>query len=132
MKSRCCADGMVRIDLLTRLLSLVKAPPRLPELLFAAVLIWLFATGQGWTVLLADGDTGWHIRNGERIIDTRVVPHSDPFSFGSEGHPWFAWEWGADVLFAALFRQGGLKAVSVFCGIIVAGYVSLLFRHMVW
>ena len=94
---------------LDRLRSLIKTPPRIPELLFAAVLIWLFATGQGWSVLLADGDTGWHIRNGEQIIDTRSVPHCDPFSFGSAGHPWFSWEWLSDVLFAALFRIGGLE-----------------------
>jgi hypothetical protein len=115
-----------------RMLSFLKTPPRIPELLFAAVLIWLFAAGQGWQVLLADGDTGWHIRNGERIIDTRTVPHSDPFSFGSGGHPWFAWEWLSDVLFAALFRRGGLKAVTVLCGIVIAASVSVLLRHMLW
>jgi hypothetical protein len=114
------------------MLSLAKAPPRIPELLFAAVLIWLFATGEGWSVLLADGDTGWHIRNGEQIIDTGSVPHRDSFSFGSAGHPWFSWEWLSDVLFAELFRKGGLRAVAVFCGIVIAASVSVLFRHMVW
>jgi hypothetical protein len=117
---------------LDRMLSFIKTPPRIPELLFAAVLIWSFAFGQGWSALLADGDTGWHIRNGEQIIDTRSVPHSDAFAFGSAGHPWFSWEWMSDVLFAALFRKGGLKAVSVFCGIVIAASVSVLFRHMVW
>jgi hypothetical protein len=111
--------------------SLIKAP-RIPELLFAAVLIWLFATGQGWSVLLADGDTGWHIRNGEQIIETGTVPHRDAFSFDSAGHPWFSWEWLSDVIFARLFRTGGLKAVAVFCGILIAASVSVLFRHMVW
>ena len=114
------------------MLSFCKSPPRIPELLFAAVLIWLFATGQGWTVLLSDGDTGWHIRNGERIIDTRAVPRLDPFSFDSTAHPWFSWEWLSDVLFATLFRTGGLKAVSIFCGIAIAASISLLFRHVVW
>jgi hypothetical protein len=115
-----------------RILTLIKNPPRIPELLFAAVLIWMFATGQGWTVLLADGDTGWHIRNGEQIIDTRTVPYSDAFAFGSAGRPWFSWEWLSDVMFAALFRGGGLKAVSVFCGIVIAASISILFRHMAW
>jgi len=114
------------------MLSFLKTPPRIPELLFAAVLIWLFATGQGWSVLLADGDTGWHIRNGERIIDTRSVPHSDPFSFGSHERLWFSWEWLSDALFAALFRKGGLKAVAIFCGIVIAASVSVVLRHMLW
>ena len=60
-------------------------PPRVPELLFAAVLVWLFATGQGWSVLLSDGDTGWHIRNGEQILATSHVPYRDAFGFGSAG-----------------------------------------------
>lgn len=115
-----------------RIRSLIGTPPRVAELLFLAVLIWLFATGQGWSVLLADGDTGWHIRNGEQILATRSVPHSDPFSFATSGHPWFAWEWLSDVLFAALFRLGGLKAVTVFCGLVIAASVTVLFRHMVW
>jgi hypothetical protein len=114
------------------MLSFVKTPPRIPELLFAAVLIWLFASGQGWSVLLADGDTGWHIRNGERIIDTRSVPHADPFSFGTGERAWYSWEWLSDVLFAALFRRGGLKAVAIFCGIAIAASVSVVFRHMLW
>jgi hypothetical protein len=114
------------------MLTFFKTPPRVPELVFAAVLIWMFAMGQGWSVMLADGDTGWHVRNGERIIDTRSVPYIDPFSFGSGSHPWFAWEWLSDVLFAVLFRQDGLKAVAWFCGITIAASVSLLLRHMLW
>ena len=114
-----------------RILTFIQSPPRIPELVFAAVLVWLFATGEGWSVLLADGDTGWHIRNGERIIDTGVVPHSDVFAFGSAGRPWFSWEWMSDVIFALLFRSGGLKAVTVFCGITIAFSVSVLFRHMI-
>jgi hypothetical protein len=114
------------------MMSFFKTPPRVPELVFAAVLIWMFALGQGWSVMLSDGDTGWHIRNGERMIDTRSVPRLDPFSFGSGEHPWFAWEWLSDVLFAALFRRAGLKAVAWFCGIVIAASVSLLLRHMLW
>jgi hypothetical protein len=112
-------------------LSRIAYPPRIPELLFAAVLVWLFATGQGWSVLLADGDAGWHIRNGEQILDSGRVPYTDVFAFGSEGHSWFAWEWLSDVLFAGLFRMCGLKGVSVCCGIVIAATVSILFRHMI-
>jgi hypothetical protein len=115
-----------------RLLSWFKTPPRIPEIVLASVLVWLFASGDGWTVLLADGDTGWHIRNGEQIIDTRTVPHRDAFSFGSADHPWYAWEWLADVVFAILFRRGGLQAVAIFCGIVIAASVSVLLRHIFW
>ena len=112
--------------------SLIKTPPRIHELVFAAVLLWMFAAGEGWSVLLADGDTGWHIRNGEQIIDTGHVPDRDAFAFDSGEHPWFAWEWLSDIVFAALFRVNGLKAVSVFCGIMIAASASILFRHLAW
>jgi hypothetical protein len=133
MKTRVSADkSLSAVCRLCPMSWLIKPAPRIPELLFAAVLIWLFATGQGWSVLLADGDTGWHIRNGEQIIDTRSVPQRDTFSFDSAAHTWFSWEWLSDVLFAALFRKGGLKAVAVFCGIVLAASVSVLYRHIVW
>lgn len=99
------------------MLPFIKTPPRIPELLFAAVLIWMFVTGQGWSVMLSDGDTGLHIRLGESILATGSALHHDPYSFGSAEHPYFAWEWLSDVLFAVLFRHGGLKAVTLFAAL---------------
>jgi hypothetical protein len=106
--------------------------PTIPDLLFCAILLWLFAAGTGWSVLLADGDTGWHIRNGEEILKCRCVPHADAFAFGSEGRPWFAWEWLSDALFALLRRAGGLKGLVLFAGVTIALVPSVLFRHMRW
>ena len=45
--------------------------PSLSDCLFLTILLWVFAAGSGWSVLLADGDTGWHIRAGEYILDAR-------------------------------------------------------------
>lgn len=103
--------------------------PSLSDFLFLAILIWLFvATPGGWSSLLADGDTGWHIRTGDYILDHRAIPHHDIFSFSKPGQTWFAWEWGADVVFALLVRAGGLKALVLFCGVLIALFVTLLFR----
>ena len=106
--------------------------PSLSDCLFLAILLWVFVLGSGWSVLLADGDTGWHIRTGEYILDTRSVPANDLFSFSKAGQPWFAWEWGSDVLFAALHRAWGLKGVVVFSGLLLSFSATLLFRYMVW
>src|SRR5205085_9547162 len=97
-----------------------------------AILLWVFAAGSGWSVLLADGDTGWHIRTGDYILDTRSVPVRDLFSFSKPGEPWFAWEWLSDVIFALLHRAWGLKAVAVFAGLVLSLAATLLFRHMIW
>jgi len=106
--------------------------PSLSDCLFLAILVWVFALGSGWSVLLADGDTGWHIRTGEYILDTRSVPAHDLFSFSKSGQPWLAWEWGSDVIFGALHRAWGLKGVVVLSGVVLALSATLLFRSMLW
>ena len=75
--------------------------PSLPDLFFLALLLAAFTQPQGLWSLLSDGDTGWHIRTGELVLNTGRVPAADPFSFSRPGAPWFAWEWLADVVFAA-------------------------------
>lgn len=107
--------------------------PSLSDCLFLAVLVWLFATGSGgWAGLLADGDSGWHIRTGEWILEHGKVPQTDLFSFSKEGQPWFAWEWLTDVLFAKLHAMAGLKGLVVFAALVIACYGTILFRHLIW
>ena len=59
--------------------------PSLSDWLFAALIAWLFIAGSGWSTLLADGDTGWHIRTGEYILDNHRLPEADLFSFSRAG-----------------------------------------------
>ena len=98
-----------------------------------ALMAWLFVCGaNGWKALLMDGDTGWHIRTGEYILAHHAVPTQDLFSFSKAGQPWFAWEWLTDVLFAGLFRIGGLKAIVLFAGVMIGAYATVLLRYAVW
>ncbi|HLM97649.1 MAG TPA: hypothetical protein VK335_00100 [Bryobacteraceae bacterium] len=106
--------------------------PSLSDCLFLAILLWGFAAGSGWSVLLADGDTGWHIRTGEYILRTHSVPTRDLFSFSKASQPWFAWEWLSDVTFAVLHHFWGLKGVVVFTGLVLSLAATLLFRYAVW
>jgi hypothetical protein len=79
-----------------------------------------------------DGDTGWHIRVGEYILDHRAVPTHDLFSFSKPGAPWFAWEWLTDVLYGTLFRLAGLKAIVLWAAVIIAAYSTVLLRYALW
>jgi hypothetical protein len=85
--------------------------PALSDLAFLMPILVLFwcTTGVGW--LLADSDTGWHIRTGEWILQNHRVPRADIFSFTRAGKPWFAWEWLSDVLMATVHRSGGLAGI---------------------
>lgn len=78
--------------------------------------------------LFRDSDTGWHIRTGERILDSRQIPSRDPFSFSRPGEPWTAWEWGADLLMALLHRAGGLAGVAWLYGVAIAAGIWLWLR----
>jgi len=91
-------------------------------------LLSLFFLFGGATGLFSDSDTGWHIRNGERIIATGSLPHTDPFSFSRPGEPWVAWEWGTDVLMGAVSRVAGLAGIALMYGLSIAASIWMWFR----
>jgi hypothetical protein len=94
-------------------------------MLSAATLFYcLFLYGAGEN-FFRDSDAGWHIRNGERILDSRALPHSDPFSFSKVGRPWYSWEWGADVITGLAYRLDGLRGVVALVAVAIAGSVWL-------
>lgn len=106
--------------------------PSMVDLVFAAVLAAGFALPGGWQQLLADGDTGWHVRAGEMVLATGSAPRVDDFSFTRNGAPWYAWEWLADTGFALAFRRGGLAAVAVLAGVVLSLAAALLFARLLW
>ena len=102
--------------------------PSLTDFAFLLPVFLLFVMLPGPSILLGDGDTGWHIRTGDWILQHRMVPTVDFFSFTKAGQPWFAWEWGWDVLFSAVHHFAGLAGV-VFVNVLLLGFISaLLFR----
>lgn len=110
------------------------AIPSLSDLFFLAILVWLFVSGggMGWSGLLADGDTGWHIRTGEYILDHGSVPRVDLYSFSKPGAPWFAWEWLSDIIVGGLHRVAGLKGVVLLAALVISFYATTLVRRMIW
>src|SRR5581483_5090561 len=83
---------------------------------------------QGYQKLFRDSDAGWHIRTGERILATGVLPRTDPYSFTKAGEPWFAWEWGADIVTGAVHAAWGLAGVAMLYALAIAAGVWLWFR----
>ncbi len=105
--------------------------PSLTDFFFVALLLWLFA-GVGGQGLLGDGDTGWHIRTGDYILEHHAVPRKDIFTFTRPNEPWFAWEWLSEVLFARTHQAWGLKGVALLAGVVLCGTATILFCHMLW
>ena len=95
--------------------------------LWLVLYLLIFSAGR----FLLDSDTGWHIRTGELIWQTRSVPRLDPFSHTMEGHEWFAWEWLSDLLMALAHGRWGLAGVvGGAILVLLAGYLAL-YRLMV-
>ncbi len=106
--------------------------PSLSDCYLVALLAWLFAAGAGWEGLLADGDTGWHIRTGDYILETGLIPRQDPFSYTRPGEPWFAWEWLSDLILAWVHRHWGLPGVAALAGVVIGLAMLVLFGWMLW
>ena len=103
----------------------------LPDVAMAAALVTLvycLFLFQGTRQLFRDSDAGWHIRNGESILATGALPHTDPWSFTRGGQSWYAWEWLSDLVSGAIHREWGLKGVALFYAAVIAAGVWLWFR----
>lgn len=107
----------------------LRLAPTLPDLVFAMLLVALFGRAYSWQALLSDGDTGWHIRAGEYILD-HGMPARDLFSFSRAGQPWCAWEWLSEVIFGQLHRCWGLAGVAVLGALLVCLTSALLFAWL--
>jgi len=102
--------------------------PSVSDLLFAALLLGLSCGALG-RILLRDGGTGWHIRNGQLMLQTHSITRVDPFSATMSGQPWYAWEWLYDVLIAAIHHRLGLNGV-VFCTAAIMAATFVLLFHL--
>ena len=104
------------------------ALPTIGNIIFVSLLLILtFNSRQG---LLRDGDTGYHIRTGEIILQTWHVPTRDPYSFHSPPLAWTAHEWLSEVIMAAIFRWSGLTGIVLFFAGLLALTHWLLYRSL--
>jgi hypothetical protein len=102
--------------------------PSIADVFFISVFfIGVFKDGNK---LLADADTGYHIRTGEYILRTHSVPTHDIFSFITPPLPWFAHEWLSEVIMAWVHQLGGLTAIVIFFSLVIAACYVLLFKFV--
>lgn len=110
--------------------SLVRptALPSIGDIIFLALLFVLaFSSGHG---LLGDGDTGYHIRTGDLILQTWQVPSRDPYSFHHPPLPWTAHEWLSEIVMAIVFNSVGLTGIVIFFAVLLAFTHWLLYQSL--
>src|SRR5664279_4953639 len=104
----------------------LRLAPSFPDLLCALLLGVLFGQPRSLQSLLGDGATGWHIRTRDYILAHSAVPHHDLFSFSRPDHPWYAWEWLSDVVFARVHGWWGLEGVAALGALSICLTAALL------
>jgi hypothetical protein len=81
-------------------------------------------------LLNSDGDLARHLAHGRYMLEHGGVIRADPFSFTRPGAPFVAFEYGSQLLYALAERLGGLPAVAILAGILVALTYALLTRFL--
>ena len=109
--------------------SVLRWFPSLRDAAWLMPVLFLFLRLEGTGFLLGDGDTGWHIRTGEWILQNGRVPATDLFSFTRPGEPWFAWEWLWDLGFGWLHLNFGMGAVLAASLALICASVYLVYRE---
>jgi hypothetical protein len=95
-------------------------------MIFISILaVLVFGSGNG---LLGDGDSGYHIRTGEVILNTWRIPFQDIYSYHTPPPEWTAHEWLAAVIMAGIHRTFGLTGVVLFFASLLAIIHWLLYR----
>jgi hypothetical protein len=102
--------------------------PSLTDVVVVVSVVGMFGILNGARSLLGDGDTGWHIRTGQWILQNGTVPHQDIFSYTKAGQPWFAWEWLWDVAFGWMHQTWGLAGVVLASAALIAATFVLVYR----
>lgn len=101
--------------------------PSVGNIVFLAVFVPLVLS-QKPDMLLGDGDTGYHIRAGEIILETRSVPSYDPFSFHSPPLPWTTHEWLSEIIMALVHKVAGLTGIVLFFALLISTTYYALFK----
>jgi hypothetical protein len=68
----------------------------------------------------ADGDIWWHLAAGREMVRTHGLLWTDPFSSGAAGRSWIDVHWLFQLLAYAVYAAGGLAALVVAKGALVA------------
>ena len=78
------------------------------------------------SALLQDGDTFWHIRTGQWILDHAQFPVVDFYSYTAAGRRWISGEWLSEILFALAYNGGSWRGVVLLTATVIAAIIGIL------
>ncbi len=81
-------------------------------------------------LLKSDGDVARHLAHGRYMLEHGTLIRTDPFSFTRPGAPFLGFEYGSQLLYGLAERVGGLPAVAILAGLLIALTYALLTRFL--
>src|SRR5215813_10667176 len=98
-----------------------------------SIFVWAFllslcslAIRQSSTI---DNDFWWHLKTGQYIVETRSVPHLDPFSFTKNGAEWVSHEWLSESVMYVTFRPAGWPGLLLLFGAVITAALGICYWH---
>ena len=76
-----------------------------------------------------DWDFWWHMKAGQYIIESRSIPHIDPFSFTRVGDEWIAHEWLSEVIMYSVFHSGGWIGLFLLFGTTITAALGICYKR---
>jgi hypothetical protein len=101
--------------------------PSLGDFVLLLPPLFLIGVMEGPSTII-EGDTGWHIRTGQWILQHHAIPHIDLFSYTFPQKAWFAWEWLWDAGAGWIFTHYGLSAVAMLSMLFASLVCLIVFR----
>jgi hypothetical protein len=98
-----------------------------PAGLFGLAIFWTLFLLSGQKSLMC-GDTLWHIKVGQVMLDSGQILTHDVFSHTVANKAWTAHEWLSEVFMAFCYNLGGLPGVTLVFFVIVSISMALLFK----
>ncbi len=77
---------------------------------------------------ISDYDTGYHLQTGKYIVEHKVVPLYDIFSYTASGVRWIAHYWLSDVIFYLIYLFSGYLGLMIFVALISALTYFFVFK----
>lgn len=75
---------------------------------------------------LKDTDFWWHLRTGDLIRQTGLIPSHDLYTYTSQERPWIDLHWTFQVALSWLYERGGIPALTIAKSVITCLAVFLL------
>ena len=106
--------------------SRLRVPRPALDTVWAAIVVAV-PTAATWLGRTQAVDLAYQVRAGTLMLDTHHLLSTDPFTFSVAGRGWHNQQWGAEVIFGAVWRLGGWDGLALLWGLMVGAAAWCVF-----